>query len=150
MIVPGDGVGDPDRLGLEGAEAVALSGADLEELGLALRGILCEPLAHELERVGRAVHRHDLLAQQVRHGADVVFVAVGQPDRGAAARLLTQVAEIGADDVGAERVIRKRDAAVDEQAEVPLFDRQAIHAHFAQPTQGHQSHAARHGINLRA
>src|SRR5206468_744625 len=80
--------------------------------------------------------------EQVRKRADVVLVAVRDDDAGDPLPEGLEGAKIGVDDVDAEATVVERDAAIDEQHVSALLDGHAIHAHFAEATQGEEAEAS--------
>ena len=127
-----------------GPNRVALAGRDRDQLGRTRGWVLEQTLAHQCQRVGRAVDAHRLLAQQVRDRADVIFVAVRDPERGVGAWARRAGSESRANDVGAEGMVGEGDAAVDQQTMIAVLDRHAVHADLAEATQCYQSNALCH------
>ena len=81
-----DGVRDVDELDGERAELDPRAGLDLVQLGIVQHAVLFQAPLHQRQREGGAVDRHVDLAQQKRHRADVILVAVRQDQRADDAR----------------------------------------------------------------
>jgi hypothetical protein len=73
-----DGVRDVDELDLERADLDDLLGLDRMKTGLLLELVLFQPPVHQRQREGGAIDRHVDIGQEIRDGADVVFMAVGE------------------------------------------------------------------------
>jgi hypothetical protein len=87
-----------------------------------------------------------MLAQKIRDRADVIFVAVGQPQRLIASWLFAEVAKIGANHVRPKGMIGERHTTVDQQTMVTTLDRHAIHADLSQSSERNQSNSLRHDL----
>ena len=99
-------------------------------------------LLHHAQRVAGAADRSfGVLAEQVWQGTDVIFVGVGEQHGRDLWTRRAQVREVGRDDLDAQGGLApgKQDAAVDHQARLRGFDREAVHPHLAQTAERHQS-----------
>ena len=127
---------DPDELDRERADGDQVAGANgLEAVG-DVELVLFELRFEERERHGRAVHRAIEEGHQVRHGADVIFVAVREDeglDLGAAG---LDEGHVRNDQIDAELVgIGEHHAGVDEDRRVLPRHRHHVHAELAEASQ---------------
>jgi hypothetical protein len=82
-------------------------------------------------------------AEQVRHGTDVVLVAVGQDDGHNVIEPVLDVGEIGQDEVDAGLgLLREEDTAVDDEQLAVDFEDSHVSADLAQSTQGNDPKGA--------
>ena len=77
-----DGVRHVDELDFEGADVEDLFGLDGDEAGLLLEVVLFQAALHQGQREIGAVDRDSDIGKEIRDGADVVLMAVGE-DQGA-------------------------------------------------------------------
>jgi hypothetical protein len=119
-----DRVRHADELGLERPDAGPLPGVGFLQLGRSQQTVLVELGLDQAERQPRRPHLRDPdLAQEVRQGADVVLVTVGQDDRANALGVVAQVAHVGQDQVDAEVLVpREREARVDDHDLASLLE----------------------------
>ncbi len=113
-----DRVRHADELEPEGAELDrVVAGCELPQLGGPEEPVLVELRLDEREREARREHeRHSHLAHQVRKGPDVILVPVREHDRAHHLLPLTQVREVGQDEVDAEMLVpRERKPRVDDE-----------------------------------
>src|SRR2546430_861770 len=75
-----DRVRDADGLDAKRTCLETIARADHPQIGRLGEPVLAQALRDERQGEGRAVHGHRYLAEQIRQGADVVLVAVGQDD----------------------------------------------------------------------
>jgi hypothetical protein len=112
---------------------------DLPKLRRAQQAVLVELRLHEPERQsGRPHFGHADLAQQVRQGADVVFVAVGQDDDADVRGAVSQIGEIREDEVDAEVLVaRKGETRVDQHEIAAALDDGQVLTDLAEAAQRH-------------
>ncbi len=123
----------------ERAELNPRSGFHLVKLRFIRQPVLFQPPLHQRQREGRAVNRNVDLAQQKRHRADVIFMAVRQDQCADLVAMLLQIREIGRDDVHAQQFrIGKHHAGVDDDDVVPVADGHRIHTELAQAAERDQ------------
>ncbi len=92
--------------------------------------VLVELVLDEGERQRRSEHRAVEVRQHVPHGADVIFVAVGQHER--RELVLLELAEIRDDQIHAEQLrLREHHARIDEDGRVAARDDHHVHPEFA-------------------
>ncbi len=138
-----DRVRHPERLHDEAADRDLAPDLRGQQAHLVLERVLREPVAHQLQRVGRAPDGDVEVTQEERQPADVVLVAVRQHD---AAHLIAErehVIEARVVDVDAEVRARERHPAVDEQQPIRLLEREAVHPDLAEPSEGHEPQGGR-------
>ncbi len=124
---------------VNGADFNALAGLHFVQLGIVQQAVLFQAPLHHRQREGRAINRHVDLAQQERHRADVIFVAMRQDQRADLVAVLFQIREIGRDDVDAQQFrIGKHHAGVDDDDVVPVADGHRIHTELAQTAERDQ------------
>ena len=119
-----DAVGHLDELDAEGAERHLVPRADALQLSLVRQSVLPELASREAEREVGAVDRHAHLVVEIRQGADVVLVAVGQDDRPDLVLVLQEVTEIRDHDVDAvDLLLGEHEPGVDDDrlAAVTVF-----------------------------
>ena len=150
FIVQADTVDDrvrhADRLDAEGAGLDTLArsyGPEVRRLG---EPVLAQPLRDQRQRQGGAVHGHHRLAEEIRQGADVILVAVGQ-DNGVEPRAPGERVRKVRNDVvdPGQLVIGEHEAAVDRNQVLAGLDEHHIEADFPQATEGDQADDRLHG-----
>ena len=103
-----------------------------------LEPVLVDLVLDQRQREGGAEHRPVDPRQHVRHGADVVLVAVGEHQRRDAAAALVEVVERRHDQVDARQIgLREHRAGVDEEGGLPTRHGQHVQAELAKPAQRH-------------
>ena len=132
----GDRVVDRDELQHERAEGDRLALGDLVVDRL-LEAVLAQLGAEQGQgQLGADERDVAALAQEVRRGADVVLVAVGQHQRLDGVEAVPDGLEVGEDQVHAGVVVLgEQHAAVDEQQSAVVLERGHVAAHLAQPTE---------------
>ncbi len=132
----GDRVVDGDELELVGAEGQPVAGLHLVVHGLA------EPVLAELgveQRQGQlGADERDVaaLAEEVRRGADVVLVAVGQDQRLDLVEAVSDRVEVGEDQVDAGvALLGEEDAAVDDQQAAVVLEDGHVATDLAEPAE---------------
>ncbi len=124
---------DVNELDLERADFDAVVRLHLVEPDFVGQPVLFETPFHQRQREGRAVHGNVDLAQQERHRADVVLVAVRQNERAHVLAVLFQIGEIGCNDVDAQQLgVRKHHAGVHHDDVVAVADGHGVHSKLAQ------------------
>ena len=114
-------------------------GFTLCSLALVQHPVFFQAPLHHRQREGRAINRHVDFAEQERHRADVIFVAVREDQRADLVAILLQIREIGRDDVDAQQFgVGKHHAGVDDDDVVPVADGHGIHAELAQTAERDQ------------
>ena len=100
--------------------------------------VLLELRLDQRQRQRRAVHRAVEERQHVRHGADVILVAVRQDQRLDLAAPRLEVGQVGDDQVDAEQIgVGEHDAGVDEDGRVLPRDGHHVHAELAEAAKRH-------------
>src|SRR5450755_365270 len=140
--VEGDGagvghrVGGGDELDVARPDADPLPVLDGDEVGAVAQAGLLHPVPGQADRELRSVDRDLEVAQQVGQSPGVVLVPVGQDDAVDLVGVVTQVGELGQDQVDARHVgVGKHDAAVeDDDAPVDL-DTGAVAPDLPEPAQ---------------
>ncbi len=132
-----DGVVDVDKLQAEAAEPLLVACLNLPEVAPFYPELL-ELAPDEPQGELRAVHRNVELPQDVRQGADVVLVAVGEDDALELVLVLPEVGEVGKDQVDpGHLLVRERHPGVDEDDPALLPDGRHVLADLPQSSQGH-------------
>ena len=73
------------------------------------------------------------VAENIRNGADVVFVAVGEHNGANRCAVLLQIGDVWNDDVDAEKFdFGKHQAGVDDQDVVAIAQHHHVHSEFAE------------------
>ena len=105
--------------------------------GSCIQLVFLQPAIHQRQREGRAVDRDIDLGQEVGHGADVVFVAVGQ-DHGADVLLvLFEEREVGHDQIDAQQLrLGEHHPAIHDDDVVAVANGRHIHAELAESAEG--------------
>ena len=126
-----DRVVDREELARERPELLGLALPHLE--GERLDPVLLQLALDQREGQPGADQRHvRLLAQQVRHRADVVLVAVGEDDRVEVVPAVPQVAEVGQDQVDAGLLgLGEQHAAVDDEQPAAVLEDRHVAADLA-------------------
>src|SRR5882672_65103 len=124
-------VRDADEFDREWADAQALPRPDRNELA-AVDAVFLELRLDQGERQGCCVQRTVDQREHVRHGADVILMAVRQHERGDASFLL-QVRQIRNDPVHAQQLgVRKHHPRVDDDRRLVPGEREHVHAELAE------------------
>ncbi len=106
--------------------------------------VLGEFRFHEREREFRSVDRPGDPIDDVRHRADVIFVAVREHERGDAPAVRVEHAEIRNHEIHAEeRGLGEHDAGINEHRRLATDDEQHVHAEFAKPAERDDIHGRR-------
>ena len=130
-------VGDVDELDLERADFDDLLGRDLDQDGIALQVVLFQPPLDQRQREGRAIDRNVDIAEEIRDGADVVFVTVGEDDAADVSRVLLEESQVGHYQVYAQQLgLGEHHATIDDNDVLPVADGGHVHAELAQTAQG--------------
>jgi hypothetical protein len=143
----GDGMGHADGLDHVVTELEALTGLRLVQVDAGKAGKLPQPFADEPQGVGGGVNGDGDLPQEVRQGADVVFVTVGDHHAEELVGAVFQVVEDGVDDVHPAVLVREGDATVDHHDPVGGLDGHAVHPYLAEATEGDDANV-RHALPL--
>ena len=131
------GMGDADGLDGEGADGEFLFRRDLDERGFVEKLVLFELAFDVGQRELGGVDGHLEFAEYPGQSADVVFVAVGEDDGADVLPVLSEVGDVGHDDVDAEQFrFREHEAGVDHDNVVFPADREAVHSEFAEAAEG--------------
>ncbi len=132
----GDAMGDPHELHLEGSQGNLLAGAHRSQVGPLEELVLLELDRYEAAGEPGAVDGHPQLAQDIRQGAGVVLVAVGDDD---GSQLLLPLADVG--DVGDHQVnpqhllLGEHEAGVDDDHVLGELQHHHVLADLSQATQ---------------
>ena len=120
---------DADRLDAEWPRLEAIAGADHPQIGRLGEPVLAQALRDERQGEGRSVHGHRHLAEQIRQGADVVLVAVGQDDGAERVPPGECVGEVRDHviDTG-QPVVREHEPAVDREQVLAGLDQHHVEA----------------------
>ena len=136
----GDGMSHADGLDAERPQLDHVARLDGAKIGLLREAVLAEPVLHQRQRERRAVDRCVDLPQQVRQGADVVLVAVGEHHPPEGRPLGQKVGEVRDDPVDAQHlVVREHDAAVESDQVVPGLHQHHVEPDLAEAAQGDQA-----------
>ncbi len=79
------------------------AGGDLAHVRRVFQVMLVEFVGQQSERQARAEDRHIKVFQNIRQGADMVFVRVGEDDRFELVSCLEQIAHVGDDQIDAQQ-----------------------------------------------
>ena len=102
------------------------------------------------ERERCAVHRAVDKRQDMRDGADVIFMPVREDQRANASAIGLERSEIGNDKIDAEQLrFRKHDAGIEEHSRVSARDEHHIHAELAHTSERHDINGQRTRAVLR-
>ncbi len=124
---------------VNGPISILRAGFHRMQLGFILQAVFFQPPLHHLESERRAVNRNVDLAQQERHRADVIFMAVRQDQRADHLAMLLQIREVRSDDVDTQQFrIGKHHAGIDDDDVVPVADGHGIHSELAQAAERDQ------------
>jgi hypothetical protein len=130
-------VRDADGHDAEGAEGEAAAGEHLDELGVVEQAVLVELAFDVGEGELGAVDRDVELGEDPGQAADVVFVAVGEDDGADFLAVLSEIADVGDDDVDAEELFfGEHQAGIDDDNVVFIAEGQAVHAELAESAEG--------------
>ena len=137
-----DGVVDRDELAVERPDLLAVALLHLE--GVGLDPVLLQlGLDHGQRQPGPDHRDVGLLAQQVRHRADVVLVGVRQHDAVDQVEAVPDVVEVGQDQVDAGlEVLGEQHAAVDDQQPAGVLEDRHVAADLAEAAEGDDAQAA--------
>ena len=105
--------------------------------------MLREAVFDERGSIGRSVDGDSNVSQQVRQGANVVLVSVGDHDRTELLALGSQPLEVGVDELRTI-FIGESDAAVDGDRAVATSQHGAVHADLVEAAQGGEGEAIGH------
>jgi uncharacterized protein (TIGR04551 family) len=105
--------------------------------------MLAEAILDQLSGVGGGVDRDPEVFEQVRQGADVIFVSVRDHDRLEALPLLVEPAEIGVRQFGTI-FIGEGDPTVDRDRRAVADDSSAVHADLVEAAEWDEAEAIRH------
>ena len=115
------------------------AGLDFVKFRLFQHPVFFQAPLHHRQREGRAINRHVDFAEQERHRADVIFMAVRQDHAQHFVAILFEIREIGRNDVDAEQFgIRKHHAGIHDDDFVPIADGHGVHTELAQTAQRDQ------------
>ncbi len=132
-----NGVGDPDEFHLEGPQPDLVPGLHHVELHGALQFKFLELFPDEPQGEGRAEEGRSDVPQDKGEGADVVFVAVGEDDAADLLPVLTEIGDVGDDDVDPQHVrFGKHEAAVHHDDVVSVLKDGHVHPDLPHSTQG--------------
>ena len=131
-----DRVADPERDDAERADldlVAGLEGEDRVVVELVLLDLVAEQAAGE----GRGVDRHAReLGQDVRQGADVVLVGVGDQEGLDVGLALLEIGDVGDDEVDPEHLlVGEHQAAVDDDDVVAVLEHVHVLADLADPAE---------------
>jgi hypothetical protein len=127
---------DGNKFDLEGVNLDEATGCDFAQRGGIEEACFFEALFDEREGEARAVDGHVEVAKNVRQGADVIFVAVGEDDRFDEMAILFQVGDVGNDEVDAEEFgFGEHHSGVDDDDGIADANRHHVHAEFAETTE---------------
>ena len=119
----GNRVVDTDELNAEAAEAHGIVGLHAMEIGVPGQAMLLELVLNDLESQPSAVNGRIYGAQNVRNGADVVLVTVGQHHTADLVPVLFEISDIGNDEIDTEHIlVGESDAAVDDNNIVTVLN----------------------------
>src|SRR5215471_1796023 len=128
-----DRVRDMDELDFERPDFDGELGLDLDEIGLAFKIVFLEAALDERERECRAVDGHVDFSKKVRHGADVVFMAVREDERANLTDVLLEKSQVGHHQVDAEQLgIGEHHATIDDDHVIAVADGGHVHAELAE------------------
>ena len=129
-------MGDLDEADPERPQPNRAAGAHPFQVAPVGEVVLAQLAGHQAEREVAAVDRDAHLFEQIRYGADVILVAVGQNDAADFLRMGDEVGEIRDDDIDAENLfLGKHEAGVDHDQIAPAAQHRAIQTEFAEATE---------------
>ena len=138
-------VGDRDALDVKRPDLPLLAGTKLVDGRLLKQTPFGQLVANQAQGERRAIDRHVKLLEQIRQGADMVLVAVGEDDR-LEVVVLVQIAEIRDHHVNAEHLLLgKHQAAVHGNRGRTtalgraVFDQHEVEADLAQAAEGNDT-----------
>ena len=132
----GDAVVHAHELDGETAETQLVARHDGMEVLRRDAAFLQAPLEYA-ERQRRAVNGHVDLCQDIRQGADVIFVAVREHDALDAVTVLQEIGDVRDDEVDAEHVLRREhQSCVDDEDVVAEAKNRHVLADFPESAQG--------------
>ena len=130
-------VGHADGHDGERPKGEAASGQDLDQLGVFEQAVLLELALHQGQGELGAVDGDVQLGEYPGQAADVVLVPVGQDDGANLVAVLGQVADIGDDDVDAQKLFfGKHQAGIDDDDVILPPEGHAVHTELAQAPEG--------------
>ena len=133
----GHAVRDADELDRERADGDRVARADGLQPIAGVDAVLFELRLDERQRHRRAVDRAVEQRHHVRHGADVILVAVGEDQRLDLLAPRLDEGQVGDDQVDAELVgVGEHDAGVDEDGRVLPRHGHHVHAELAEASEG--------------
>ena len=131
-----DGVAHPDEFELKGPQGQGLPGVDFPQVGVLDQAVFPELFLDQGQGQGGAVHRQRDFLEEKRHGADVVFVAVGEDQGRHFVPAFLEVGEIGDNDVDPQHlVLGKHEAGVHHHQVVGGLQGHQVEADFPQAPQ---------------
>ena len=127
-----------DRDELEPKRPVLAPVQLLDRMELCVDAHFLDPTASQLEAQARAVDRNVDVAEEIREGADVVLVAVGDHHAPDPFFLIFQIFDVIRDDqVDAQHImVGEHNARVDDQDVAAVFDSRHIFSNFPQSSEG--------------
>ena len=129
-----------DGLDAKRSQLEGLAWAHRPQVGAVEEPVLAQLLPHQSQRQRRAVHGHRRRPQQVRQGADVILVTMGEDHAAEPLAPLQRVREVGDHVVDAgELIVGKHEAAVDGDEIVAELDEHHVQADLAEAAEGNQA-----------
>ena len=127
-----------NKLDFERPDGDGLLRLDLDQPRLLVQVVLFQAPLHQGQRERRAVNRHVDLGEKVRHGSDVVLVAVGQ-NHGSHLRLVfLEESQVGHHQIDAQQFgVGEHHSAIDYDNVFAIADGGHVHAELAQSAQGY-------------
>ena len=130
----GHAVRHAQKFGFALADAHALPRLHGDEPLARIDAVLFELRAHQRERERRAVHRAIDVRPDIGHGADVIFVAVGQQQSSRPPRELLQIRQIGNHQIDARQFgSAEHHPGIDHHRRLGKRHGHEIHAELAKP-----------------
>ena len=132
----GDRVADPERDDVERPDVELVAGVEREHR-VVVELVLLDLVAEQAARQRAGVDRHAReLGQDVRQGADVVLVGVGDEERPDLVAALLEVGDVGDDEVDAEHLlVGEHQPAVDDDDVVAVLEDVHVLADLPHPAE---------------
>lgn len=131
----GDAVVHADEFQFKSARADAVARFDRIQVGGRNAGFF-QASFQDTQGQGRAVDRHVQLFQDIRQGADMVFVAVGQENPPQLILVFYQIGDVGNHQIDAKHVIfREHKARVEQNHVIPITEHGHVLSDFTKTAQ---------------
>ncbi len=124
------------KFDLERPDGDGLPRRDLAQIGVLEQSVLFELLLYQRQRKFRSIHRHVQIAENVRHGADMILMRVREQNRFHLLLALLQVGDVGDYDVHAEKLgLGEHQPGIDDDDFIAAAQGHHVHPELAEPAE---------------